>query len=411
MVPLPLNNQPAQDHPVADQISVATRLGWVSFFNDCSSEVIARAMPLLLTVSLGMTPTFVGVVEGAAEAVSILLKGFSGWVSDKMPSRKPLVVFGYSLSVLSRICLLAVHLPLWFGLARIFDRTGKGMRSAPRDAMIADGAAAGMSGKAFGITRFLDALGAIAGIGVVLAMGLGDGLLTEVRFRQLVVTAIPFGILAVIVLVVAVPRLTRLTKAKKALSWQVPTQVRGYLAAVGIFALGNSSDAFLVLKANELGFSFRAILVMMLCFNILAASLAVPVGKLTDKIGRIEILAAGWLVYAAVYAMFGNCDSKPLFAMALFIYGGFYGFTEGTEKALLADLLPAEKRGTGYGALQLVLGLAALPASVITGWLMTTYGSAVAFNTAAAFAGLGVVVLLLWWSISSRLRPGRHPQR
>jgi len=405
MVPLPSSNRPALDHPVADQISVATRLGWVSFFNDCSSEVIARAMPLLLTAGLGMTPTFVGVVEGAAEAVSILLKGFSGWVSDKVPSRKPLVVFGYTLSVLSRICLLVVHLPLWFGLARIFDRTGKGMRSAPRDAMIADGAAAGMSGKAFGITRFLDALGAITGIAVVLAMGLGDGLLTEVRFRQLVLTAIPFGILAVIVLIVAVPRITRLTKAKKALSWQVPSQVRGYLIAVGIFALGNSSDAFLVLKANELGFSFRAILWMMLCFNILAAALAVPVGKLSDKIGRIEILAAGWVVYAAVYAMFGHCQSQPEFALALFIYGSFYGFTEGTEKALLADLLPAEKRGTGYGALQLVLGFAALPASVITGWLMTTYGSAVAFNAAAAFAGLGVVVLLLWWSLSRRSRP------
>ena len=396
---------PSVPQPLAKQISVATRLGWVSFFNDCSSEVIARAMPLFLTASLGMTPTFVGVVEGAAEAISILLKGFSGWASDKMPSRKPLVVFGYSLSVLSRLCLLAAHLPLWFGLARVFDRTGKGMRSAPRDAMIADCAASGMSGKAFGITRFLDALGAITGILVVLAMGLGDGALTEVLFRQLVLTAIPFGLISVAVLVVAVPRITRLTKAKKALSWQVPQEMRGYLVAVGMFALGNSSDAFLVLKANELGFSFRSILVMMLCFNILAAFLAVPVGKLTDKIGRIQILVAGWIVYAGAYASFGTFHSKEAFAATLFIYGAFYGFTEGTEKALVADILPAEKRGTGYGALQLVLGLAALPASFITGWLMTKYGSAVAFNTAAAFAGVGVVALAGWWVSSGRMRP------
>ena len=385
-----------------DQISVATRLGWVSFFNDCSSEVIARAMPLLLTSGLGMSPTFVGAIEGGAEAISILLKGFSGWISDRMPSRKPLVVLGYSLAVLSRVFLLAAHLPIWFGLARILDRTGKGLRSAPRDAMIADGAASGMSGKAFGITRFLDALGAITGITVILAMGLGDGPVTEVSFRRLVLAAVPFGVLAVLFLIVAVPRITRVTKTKATLSWHVPVEVRGYLAAVGVFALGNSSDAFLVLKAHELGFSFRAILLMMLCFNALAAALAVPVGKLTDKIGRISVLAFGWLVYAAVYALFASVQSMPAFALALFVYGAFYGFTEGTEKALLADILPAEKRGTGFGSLQLVLGLAALPASVITGWLMTTYGSRLAFNVAAGFAGIGALWLLLWWRASGR---------
>ena len=384
------------------KISTASRLGWVSFFNDCSSEVVARAMPLLLTTSLGMTPTFVGVVEGAAEAVSILLRGFSGWMSDKMSSRKPLVVFGYSLSVVSRVLLLSVHLPALFAFARIFERTGKGLRSAPRDAMVADAAVAGMNGHAFGIVRFLDTLGAVTGILVILFLGIGDGPMTLEVFRQCLWVAIPFGIISLVVLLVFVPRIHRATKAKTYISWQIPKEIRGYLLALGIFSLGNSSDAFIVLRAHELGFTFRQILMLMVAFNLLAAFLAVPIGRLTDRIGRMRILAGGWIVYAAVYSCIGLVESVGTFTVAIMLYGAFYGFTEGTEKALLADLLPPEKRGTGFGSLQLVLGLTALPASLITGWLMTTYGSQVAFSVAAGFALVGTAVLIAWWTVKDR---------
>ena len=378
------------------QVSVPSRLGWVSFFNDCSSEVISRALPLLLTAGLGMTPTFVGAVEGSAEAVSILLKGFSGWFSDRLPSRKPLVLFGYTLSVLSRVLMLAVHLPGLFALARIFDRTGKGMRTAPRDAMVADSVAAGMSGRAFGVTRFLDTLGAMAGIVVVLILGLGRGAMNVEMFRRFVWTSLPFALISLLVLIAAVPAVTRLTKAKAALSWHIPREIRGYLVAVAVFALGNSSDAFLVLRATELGFSFRQILVMLLLFNALAAALAVPVGKLTDRVGRMRVLATGWLIYATSYFCFAWLESKTVFVASLCTYGAFYGFTEGTEKALLTDLLPVEKRGTGFGALQLVTGISVLPASLLTGWLMTTYGSAVAFYTASATALCAVLALGVW---------------
>ena len=386
------------------KISTASRLGWVSFFNDCSSEVIARAMPLLLTTSLGMTPTFVGVVEGAAEAVSILLRGFSGWLSDKMSSRKPLVVFGYSLSVVSRILLLAVQLPALFAFARVFERTGKGLRSAPRDAMIADAAVAGMNGQAFGIVRFLDTLGAVTGILVVLVLGIGEGAVTLDVFRQCLWVAIPFGIVSLAVLLLFVPKIHRATKSKTYISWHIPKEIRGYLFALGLFSLGNSSDAFLVLRANELGFSFRQILMLMVVFNLLAAFLAIPIGRLSDRIGRMRILAAGWIVYAVVYSCIGALESVESFTVAVMIYGAFYGFTEGTEKALLADLLPPEKRGTGFGALQLILGLAALPASLITGWLMTNYGSRMAFSVSAGFALLGTAVLTAWWVLKRRER-------
>lgn len=381
------------------QVSIPARLGWVSFFNDCSSEVIARALPLFLTTSLGLTPTFVGAVEGVAEAVGILLRGFSGWLSDRMPSRKPLVLFGYSLSVVSRICMLAIQVPMLFGLARIFDRVGKGMRSAPRDAMVADSALAGMSGRAFGITRFLDTLGAITGILIVLALGLGEGKVDASVFRQCVMVAIPFGLISLALLAFYVPRVSRLVKGKSYVAFHMPKAGRGYLLAVGIFALGNSSDAFLVLKADQLGFSFREILALMLAFNFLAAALAIPVGKLTDRIGRLRILALGWGVYAAAYLAIGSLESTIGFTIAVMCYGAFYGFTEGTEKAFLADILPPDQRGTGYGALQLVLGLATIPASVMTGWLMTNFGSQVAFTVAAAFAFGGVLTLGIWWAL------------
>jgi MFS family permease len=378
------------------QISVPTRLGWVSFFNDCSSEVISRALPLLLTAGLGMTPTFVGAVEGCAEAVSILLKGFSGWFSDRLTSRKPLVLFGYTLSVLSRMLMLAVHLPGLFALARIFDRTGKGMRTAPRDAMVADCVAGGMSGRAFGITRFLDTLGAMSGIFVVLVLGLGQGAMTVEMFRRFVWASLPFAVISLLVLIVTVPAITRLTTAKKSLSWHIPREIRGYLVAVVVFALGNSSDAFLVLRAKELGFSFRQILAILFVFNGLAAALAVPVGKLTDRIGRMRVLAFGWLIYAAAYFCFACLETKAFFVAALCTYGAFYGFTEGTEKALLADLLPPDKRGAGFGALQLVTGISVMPASLLTGWLMTTYGSAVAFYAASVTALCAVLALGVW---------------
>jgi MFS family permease len=378
------------------ELSLATRLGWVSFLNDCASEVLARALPLFLTAGLGATPTFVGVVEGLAEAVAILLRGFSGWLSDRMASRKPLVFAGYLCSVLGRVALLFVNVPLFLGAARVFDRTGKGLRSAPRDAMVADGAASGRAGREFGITRFLDTLGALTGIGVALAAGLGNTTMSSELFRSLVLLALPPSLLTLVFLAFFVPRVSRRTAAKTYISWTVPREIRGYLAIVGIFALGNSSDAFLVLRASELGYSFREILMLLVGFNALATVLALPVGRLSDRFGRVRFLAAGWVVYAGAYAAFGAFTSPASFAAALMVYGAFYGFTEGVEKALLADLLPKEKRGTGYGALQLVLGLSALPASFLTGYLMTAYGSRVALTTCAAFATAGAAALIMW---------------
>jgi MFS family permease len=359
----------------------------------------------VLTTALGASATFVGAVEGAAEAVAILLRGFPGWLSDRLPSRKPLVVAGYAASVASRVLLLFVGVPAALGAARVLDRTGKGLRTAPRDAMVADGAAAGYVGKAFGITRFLDTLGAVAGLVVALVAGVGAGPMTEASFRRIVSLALPPAALTLVVLVVAVPRLARRTTAKRYLSLRVPRGARGYLAVVALFALANSSDAFLVLRAQQLGLSFRETLAWLVGFNALAAGLAVPAGHLSDRVGRVGLLASGWIVYALVYATLAATTSATGFVVALLVYGAFYGFTEGVEKALLADLVPAAERGLGYGAMQVVLGVCALPASLLTGWLMTAYGPSAAFGVGAGLAGVAAAALGAWAVARKRATP------
>jgi MFS family permease len=384
---------------------MAARLGWVAFFNDCSSEVLARVLPLYLVVSLGATPALVGVVEGLAESAAIFLKGISGWLSDRMASRKGFVLGGYGLSVAARACYLLTVSPVLLGCSRVLDRVGKGLRSAPRDAMVADAAITGQTGRDFGVTRFLDTLGALAGIALVLGLGVGKGPMREATFKACAWIALPVGLTTLALLLFWVPAVSRATRSAKRLAWLVPKEVRGYLAIVFVFSLANSSDAFLVLKARDAGFSVREILGLFLVFNAFAALLAVPAGRLSDRFGRVRFLALGWAVYAVAYAVMGTAMAPRSFAFALLGYGAFYGLTEGVEKALLADLLQPEHRGSGFGALESVIGLAALLASPLMGVVMTTLGARAAFLMTGGLAGLAMAFLVIW----AALRHGRTP--
>jgi MFS family permease len=385
--------------PVEPPPSIAYRLGWVAFLNDFSSEVLARVLPLYLIAFLGQSPAVVGIIEGAAESAAVMLKGVSGWLSDRAKSRKGFVLFGYALSVAAR-ALYLFSLSAWLlGASRVLDRVGKGLRGAPRDAMIADAAKAGSAGRDYGITRFLDTLGAMAGLLLVLALGVGKGqsdFINESVFRACVWIALPIGISALAVLWFGVPRIPRESSVAKRLSWHVPKEIRGILAIVFLFALANSSDAFLVLKAREAGFALREILGLFLIFNALAAALAIPAGRLSDKFGRLPFLVAGWSVYAVAYAAMGLAGGKMLFTTSLLGYGAFYGLTEGVEKALLADLLRPEHRGTGFGAFQTVTGVAALLASPIMGVLMTVAGTKPAFLATSGAALLAALLLCMW---------------
>lgn len=372
---------------------LATRLGWVSFFNDASGEAISRLLPLYLATLGG--PGLVGLVEGLAEALALGLKAFSGWISDHLPSRKPLVSAGYLLSALAKGLMLLAGTPVLLGAARLLDRTGKGLRGAPRDAMVADAAELGRLGRDFGVTRLLDTLGAVAGLGLALLLGLGAATVDGPMFRKAVLWALPAAALSGALVIFWIPRIPR-QGGRRRLDFSLPREIRAYLALVLLFTLGASSDAFLLLRGRELGFTVRDLLILLIPFNLLAAALAVPAGRLSDRLGRLPFLLLGWTVYGLCYGLMGWSTSKSVFSGAFLAYGAFYGLTEGVEKALLGDLLRPEHRGAGYGAFQMAVGLGTLAASLLMGWMWVRWGSRMAFTVTAALALLAALLLATW---------------
>ncbi|HJU84646.1 MAG TPA: MFS transporter [Holophagaceae bacterium] len=377
---------------------LSTRLGWVSFFNDASGEAITRLLPLYLATLGG--PGLVGLVEGTAEGVAVALKAISGWWSDHLQSRKPLVSSGYALSAVAKVLMLLVGSPALLGSARVLDRTGKGLRGAPRDAMVADAAKLGELGRDFGITRLLDTLGAVAGLLLALALGFGVARVDASLFRRAVLWALPAAAVSVLLVFAWIPRIPRQGGPRR-LEFSLPSEIRTYLGLVLLFTMAASSDAFLLLRGQELGFTLRGLLLLLVPFNLLAALLAVPAGRLSDRLGRLPFLLAGWTVYAACYAAMGWGRSRGVFAAAFLAYGAFYGLTEGVEKALLGDLLKPEHRGSGYGAFQLAVGLGTLVASLLMGWMWSRWGSAAAFGVTAGIALLSALLLAAWASVRS----------
>ena len=307
-----------------------------------------------------------------------------------MASRKPLVAAGYVVSALSRSAMLATNIGWLIAGARVFDRIGKGVRTAPRDALIADASRSGQLGKAFGIARALDTIGAVTGLVFALFMGLGEETMTADLFVRILAVSIPFAWASVLVLYFWVPRLSRSTKANIYLNWHIPREIRFYLVAVGVFSLGQSSDMFLILRAKELGYSFSGIIILFIYFNVFAAVVGWYSGRLSDKYGRRMFLMVGWVVYVLTYGGMAWAPSQIAFAVMFAIYGAFYGLTDGVEKALLAQLLPEQKRGLGFGAFQMTLALVAIPANLITGALASRWGiwAGLTFSCGAAVCGV-----------------------
>lgn len=385
----------SSETPLKPASDVALRLGWVSYFNDAASHVLTRVLPLYLSGVLGVSPTFVGVMEGLAEGLAVLFKSVSGWMSDRMRSRKSFVLGGYALSVLARGLYFFDHFAFLLALSRVLDRVGKGLRCPARDAMVADAAMPGQAGKAFGVTSLLDALGAFTGIGLALWLGLGQQGMTQAIFQRFVWMALPLGLVALLLMIFWVPQIkTKRCQSKP--NWSIPKEIRGFLAIAFIFGLANSSDAFLVLKAQHLGLNLRHTLLVFLGFNLVAALFALPIGRLSDRYGRLRFLAVGWMIYAVCYLSFAFSTSKTSFMWTLLGYGLFYAMTEGVLRAVLADLLPPDKRGSGYGALQLVLGASTLLASPIMGLVMARWGQSMAFMSAGLIAVMAVAMLCTW---------------
>lgn len=368
-------------------------LGLTSFLTDVSSEMVYPLLPLYLTTRLGASPAIIGVIEGIAESLSSLLKVFSGYVSDRVQRRKPLAILGYSSSTLGKLLLYLSTSWAWVLGGRIVDRFGKGVRTAPRDALIADGTEAGRRGQAYGLHRALDTAG--AALGVILAlifMTAYRGNYKVVFLLSLIPAALGVG-----TLFFAREIRGRAPTTSLSFRWSaLPRRLQAFLIVVLLFTLGNSSNQFLLLRAQDLGFAPQIVLLLYLTYNVVYALFSYPAGRLSDIIGRKSLLVSGYLFYGLVYLGFAIVGGASLLWPLFAAYGLYIAFTEGVEKALVADIAPKELRATLIGLHATFVGIGLLPASFIAGALWNLFGAPAPFYFGSV---MGLLAALGLWLV------------
>ncbi len=349
-----------------------------SFLTDISSEMLTNLLPLFLFNVLGARMSVIGLIEGIAETTAGLLKVFSGWLSDRLGQRKWLAVAGYALSTFSKPFLFFANSWEWVLGVRFGDRLGKGIRTAPRDALVADSIDEKQRGLAFGLHRAGDTAGAVMGLlvafGVVWLTQRSDLKLERSTFHTLVLLSIIPAVLAVIGLGIGaretpIPAERRAVRAPSFSLAGFDARFKMFLLVVVLFTLGNSSDAFLILRAQAAGLPVLGVLGMMITFNAVYTLVSGPAGALSDRVGRRRLIVGGWGLYGLIYLGFARVTEGWQAWALMGVYGIYYGLTEGVAKALVADLGPAEQRGTAYGLFNAAIGLTAFPASFIAGVL------------------------------------------
>ena len=372
-------------------------LGWTSLFTDAASELIYSLLPVYLSRVLGASAVSLGIIEGVAEGLNSLLKVISGYWSDRLAQRRPIVIAGYALSSIARpFIALTTSWPQVL-LIRALDRTGKGIRGAPRDALLARFATASTRGRIFGFHAAMDDAGAI--IGPVLATVFL--FFAPERYRLLfALTAIPGAIAVAMLFFVkedaTVSEPANRTQAPKhpSTSEPLPGGLVSLMIVLLIFSLGNSADAFLLLRlADALG-GATYVPLLWAALHVVKSSLSTWGGALSDQMGRKQVIVAGWGVYALVYLGFALSTSSMAFIAWFLFYGVYFALAEGPEKALVADLTPRDRHGAAFGVYNGTLGAGALVASILFGYLYEHFGSPVAFMTGAALAGVAAVLLL-----------------
>lgn len=369
-------------------------LGIASLLNDMSSEIIYPLLPIFLTTYVGASFIFVGLIEGIAETTASLLKLFSGYLSDKIGRKRHLTIMGYLVSNISRPLIGLAVSPFTVLIFRFLDKIGKGVRTSPRDAIIASVTDESRRGRAFGFHRAMDNLGSLLGAfsGFILISLVG----LDIRTAFLLVL-IP-GILAVLSVILGVRNVdpkADIQRGEISLSLRpFNTNFKKYILILGLFTLGNSSDAFLLLKAKECGVADQSVPLIWMVLSLVRAALSTPLGMLSDRISRKKVIVTGWIVYAAVYIGFAY-STKVWHIWTLFcIYGFYYALTEGVEKALVADLVKEELRGTAYGIYNFTVGIVALPSSIICGLLWQRVGSIYALGLGALLAFLASILMM-----------------
>jgi len=380
-----------------------------SFFTDISSEMLINLIPFFLANVLGVRTAVIGLIDGLAETTASLVKILSGSLSDKLGKRKWLTVAGYSLSTIAKPFLYFASSWGWVLGVRFTDRIGKGIRTAPRDALIADSIDKEQRGLAFGLHRAGDTAGAFIGLGIaafILWWHQSQTILLNVdTFKIIVLVSIVPAVLAVLVLVfgaVEVGGPSQKSSEMRLSLKGMDSRFKSFLLVIVLFTLGNSSDAFILLRGQERGLSVLQVMGMALTFNFLYTVFAGPLGAWSDKVGRRKLILGGWFAYGLVYLGFAFANQGWQVWALFALYGLYYAATEGVAKALVADLVPESSRGTAYGLFNAAIGIMALPASIIAGVLWQGVGAWGGFGPAAPFlfgACMALFAGLAFWRL------------
>ncbi|MHC1786450.1 MAG: MFS transporter [Christensenellales bacterium] len=385
-------------------------LGLVSFFSDISAEMVYPIIPLYLTAVFGATPALIGLIEGIAESLASLLKVFSGYVTDRWGRKKQLAFLGYATGLVYKAVLILAG--SWVGVlaGRVTDRIGKGIRTAPRDVMVSESADKDHMGKAFGIHKALDMAGAALGIlaSYLLLRGAGG----HVAYKHLFALSVIPALLGLLMFFFIKEKKRDLSIKKREPFWRdikkLDGQLKLYLAVAFIFTLGNSSNTFLLLRAKSVGFSDTDVILLYFVFNLTASLLSIPLGKLSDRIGRKKLLVTGYLVFSAVYFGFAFGTSQGVIFAVFVLYGLYTAMIAGVERAFIAEISPSELKGTMLGLHSTVVGIALLPASVLAGLLWSGLGAAAPFLFGSGMSLAAALILLFFMKNAYRPLDGAN---
>ena len=375
-------------------------LGLISFFTDISTEMVYPLIPLYLVSRFGATPVLVGVIEGVAESLASLLKVFSGYVTDKSQKKKAIAFSGYAAGLVYKLALLFAG--SWVGIlaARCIDRIGKGIRTAPRDVLVSESADKNNMGRAFGLHKALDMLGTALGILITFFILSSAGGADDFDYKRLFAISIIPAVLGLLMFVFVKQNNKPQDVKKREPFWKnikkIDGQLKLYLLVVFIFTLGNSSNAFILLKAKAAGFDDVNVILLYFLYSIVASFLSLPLGRLSDKIGRKKLLVPGYIAFALCYLGFAFAENQVAMVAVFVLYGTYTAMITGVERAFVAEISPPELKGTMLGLHSTVAGIALLPASIIAGLLWNAYGAQVPFVFGAGLSLLAVVILVLF---------------
>ncbi len=388
----------AKNSPEAPKNRNVFFVGLLSFFGGISQDIFAPILPIYLTSVLGFDKAFVGIAEGIVTASVNIFKVVSGFLSDKFKKQKPLIFLGYFLSMVGRPLLIFFTSAASVMGLRLLDGAGKGIKDPPKDVLIAGSSAKEVRGRSFGIARMLDTLGSVAG--PLLLFGLlyifKDS--TTLYHNILLFTAVPllFTLGVLVFKVREAPKVSANASAMPQSREKLSPTFYLFLTIVIIFTLGNSSDAFLILRARNIGITLLDIPLVIALFNLVYALAAVPFGSLSDRIGRIPTMLIGWLAFVLVYLGFGLASNPYMIWILYAFYGIYYATSEGVARALLTDIVGAGHRGRAFGLYGTAVGIAALPASFFAGFLWDRFGPQVPFYFGAGMAGIAAILLLFF---------------